>query len=577
MMNKKIIFRGFRIALFVVFFEGFLRLGGVWFLSVQDYHNKLNLNDVVDYRILSLGGSMTTQGGINSYPSQLENILNQKQSKVRFKVINKGKPGNNKAKFIADNIEEYIEDYKPHMVTVMTGMADEGRSVLSENLPKKITKYSVDKILSYKLLKGLWKHAWKKNDPVEIFEDEAQNDNLSAFIATAEERVRRNPTSQTYQELAVIYSAVEHDGEKSFQAYLKAAELEPRNYKAQYHVGGRYLNMKLYDKALQALQKTVIFCPRQDREYKMLAYKGLAETYIGLKQYDRAESVYKKAIEDFPQDTTGYLKIAELYQLKGLPFVAEKLLMHGIQQNPASMELYDKLHQQLSSEKRYDDDENLFKMQLNFNRKDVDSYLQFANFYIQQQKLDRAQALLRHALNNMPQNPRLLICLGKVLVDDKQYQAAKKVLTRVSNIVDDKDGTKNEIYRYLIKVYEAQGQAQKAEELKTVLNSQSQKTHIFDYYNQIKTAIKKRDIQLVVVGYPRKDTHFLRKMFGSPEEIFFVDNKENFELALSKEAYDDYFFDRHGGQNFGHGTTKGNKLIAESLAELILTKLNLHL
>ena len=69
-----------------------LRLGGHVFLFIQERRNKASLSKNHTYKILCLGESTTALGGENSYPSQLERILNQKSSRIKFSVINKGVP-----------------------------------------------------------------------------------------------------------------------------------------------------------------------------------------------------------------------------------------------------------------------------------------------------------------------------------------------------------------------------------------------------------------------------------------------------------------------------------------------------
>ena len=54
-----------------------------------------------------------------------------------------------------------------------------------------------------------------------------------------------------------------------------------------------------------------------------------------------------------------------------------------------------------------------------------------------------------------------------------------------------------------------------------------------------------------------------------PEGIIFVDNEEIFKQAITQGSYDEYFSDRLGG-DLGHLTPKGNRLLAENIANEIL-------
>ena len=71
--------------------------------------------------------------------------------------------------------------------------------------------------------------------------------------------------------------------------------------------------------------------------------------------------------------------------------------------------------------------------------------------------------------------------------------------------------------------------------------------------------------------YPTMDVEEIKQMFNGDEDIIFVSNEENFKEALEKGKYEDYFVDNFGG-TFGHATSKGNRLIAENVANVILNK-----
>ena len=61
----------------------------------------------------------------------------------------------------------------------------------------------------------------------------------------------------------------------------------------------------------------------------------------------------------------------------------------------------------------------------------------------------------------------------------------------------------------------------------------------------------------------------LRRMFASEDRVTFVDNEMIFREALKDGSFDDYFTDRFAG-DFGHCTAKGNSLLAENVAEVLI-------
>jgi len=62
----------------------------------------------------------------------------------------------------------------------------------------------------------------------------------------------------------------------------------------------------------------------------------------------------------------------------------------------------------------------------------------------------------------------------------------------------------------------------------------------------------------------------LKKIFqGNDKGIIFVDNEKVFKDEVAKYGHQDYFIDLMGGE-FGHCTEKGNRLLAENIAKVIL-------
>lgn len=91
------------------------------------------------------------------------------------------------------------------------------------------------------------------------------------------------------------------------------------------------------------------------------------------------------------------------------------------------------------------------------------------------------------------------------------------------------------------------------------------KTH----QEKIVELVQKRQIPLFLMQYPGLDLKALRDFFDNHSGIFFIDNKESFEAALSHGKYDDYFRDSFAG-HWGHCTFKGDRLIAQNVARALM-------
>ena len=158
--------------IFLLVLEGLLRAGGAVFLKVQESKNRRMAATGARYVIMCLGDSNTAVGGDDSYPSQLEKMLNARTNKMRFKVVNRGLPAANST-IILNDLEAALAQYKPDMVTAMMGANDRYLPQRSnENILIKIAPF-VEAVRVVRLFGGLGAQAraiaqgWFKPKPKE--------------------------------------------------------------------------------------------------------------------------------------------------------------------------------------------------------------------------------------------------------------------------------------------------------------------------------------------------------------------------------------------------------------------------
>jgi len=153
-----LIVSGIIISLFLL--EVFFRIGGAVFNARQDKTNISSFNED-EIRILCIGESTTALGLERSYPSQLEQMLNDQESEKTFKVINKGLVSKRSID-ILQQLEKNIKKYKPHLVISMIGINDPVEGMLR----KETAILKVDGMLMnlrvYKFFKLLFKHMGHK-------------------------------------------------------------------------------------------------------------------------------------------------------------------------------------------------------------------------------------------------------------------------------------------------------------------------------------------------------------------------------------------------------------------------------
>ncbi|MDP8212827.1 MAG: tetratricopeptide repeat protein [Candidatus Zapsychrus exili] len=133
----------------------------------------------------------------------------------------------------------------------------------------------------------------------------------------------------------------------------------------------------------------------------------------------------------------------------------------------------------------------------------------------------------------------------------------------------------------LAKMKEGKGENKEAEVLRKkylepykTSDGYSKATIVF--YNKIVKQVLSSGTKMVCVQYPLRGVESLKNIIENKkykEQIVFVENKINFEEALSNNAFTDYFQDNFAG-DFGHCTRKGNSLIVENISRAVKEIIN---
>jgi len=178
----------------------------------------------------------------------------------------------------------------------------------------------------------------------------------------------------------------------------------------------------------------------------------------------------------------------------------------------------------------------LFKKALKSNPYDYSAYEELGWIYLRQGKFSESERVFKQALKFNPENDRLTRMLATAYFTMGNYSLAYEYV-HIANKLG------NEYYNPVV----------------------------IDNYHSIKHILDKKKIKLICAQYPNRDIEPLKKMFKEEMEgsIVFVDNEKIFKDAVRKEGYKEYFRDMFGG-DFGHCTQKGNKLLAENIADVIL-------
>jgi len=279
------------IAFFLVLLEMGLRVGGYAVILFQDAGNRPAMRSDEGYRILCVGDSMTAFGGKDSYPFLLEEELNQNDTGITFRVMNKGRIGADSATVVSQ-LAENIELTQPNMVIAMVGINDTLQTPKYQPDKKFAQRNFVTNFRVYKLGKLLWAHAadkLSKSDIVMLFSPrfchaaETKPDETETRL---KESIAKDPqNSSAYYYLGKYYRQYGKmpEAEKMFK---KALELKPGDFLASCELGWCYHASGRHNEALE------IFIAALKREsdnplayYQLAAILWLIKSMLRQKEY----------------------------------------------------------------------------------------------------------------------------------------------------------------------------------------------------------------------------------------------------------------------------------------------------
>jgi tetratricopeptide (TPR) repeat protein len=322
----------------VILLEITIRLGNFTYSQLQDYRNWISIKQKSSYSIMCLGESTTLLGGKDSYPAQLQKILNQRNIGIKFKVINKG--GNQSdTRFILSHLEENLNRYNPDMVITMMGCNDKNMKYY-ENIPDKDTLL-FKKFRTYRFFRVIWNEFMNKFKKTGFYKPNAQEKDVTGYFQ-ADVAIVKNYIAPSefrkYLDLGDSYIQ-EKKFKEAEDAFKKAAEFNPTASNVYIRLGETYLRQENYNKAKELIDKAIELSPNN-----WCAYVALGRYYssLGIRSPEKAEEAFKKAIELKPRDEQAYFSLADLYGLERLE-EAKEILKKTIEINPKNFSSYYKL------------------------------------------------------------------------------------------------------------------------------------------------------------------------------------------------------------------------------------------
>jgi tetratricopeptide (TPR) repeat protein len=277
-------------------------------------------------------------------------------------------------------------------------------------------------------------------------------------------------------------------------------------------------------------------------------YIDLARLYTREGKYDASTETIQKIKMEYLKDNDDCLRLAEYYREFANYAVdpqenyrmREQRLTELARRRPELMDdhrIVLGLGILYKYQKKYAEAERVYRQALAIGGEDVDTYIKLAEVCRLQGKYKETELIFRRAMDLDPDDSYLNGVMGAFYLEQGDIDRAEKCLGKV-------EGSRREFCKLV--------------------------TH--DNYRKMIEYVTARGIKMICMQYPMRSVAPLKDMVATGSAVdglTFVDNETVFRDAVRREGYNALFRDSFAG-DFGHCTDRGNRLLAENLADTVL-------
>jgi tetratricopeptide (TPR) repeat protein len=566
-ITRKLAAAGLGLGFVIVALEFSLFAAHHIFLSRQEASAKAKISgDPGEIRILAIGESTTAVSGddetgalvsATSYPAQLETVLNSRQSKFRFVVINRGTMGSDSDRVI-DQLESDIRRYRPHIVLAMMGMMDSRLSGQEAGAGAG----GWTGLKTFKLL-GLVKEAI------------AQKRSLDQIaIMTAMESIPPSSRDQVDREFARHFHGGQ--GEVSVLSAQDWAELKEAAERAIFY----YLDGQL------AVAEHLVG--------QLIGRWGFghniqASIYFREGRFREAENILRQGIEARPSFSANYVDLGRHLSVSGAHGEAESILKKAVELNPEDLRATYALADVLKMQKKYRPAINLLEAlpspeewrrigrvargaQVEPPRLMRGSSIYFHNMvmlgelYYLSGDPGRAESLLTKVpfLNHVPIQFQILSRIYRERGDLERERQLRAEIAKAAGRLGE--------YFEMSRMYTGSDRKEKIDELFAAVSAEIPATA--RNFRRAQEMAMAAGARIYFVQYPTFPAEILKHFLPAPAEkgrrAAVIDNESIFLNMAPREV----FVEPRFPYAFVHYTRKGSKILAENVASRILADFN---
>jgi len=266
------------------------------------------------------------------------------------------------------------------------------------------------------------------------------------YASVYRELVEKNPVPQTYLLLGDAYMSIQ-EPEKAIDVYETALKRNPRDGSLASKIGQALIKTHQYGKAISYYEAAV-----KTGNQNFLRY-DLAELYLKLKSYEKAEKVIRQAINfavksvsdlsSLMEEARFWLLLARIYQKSKEPsesldiFSKAKELQSRVlkrasmeqpellqKQKSVAAEICSQMAEHYTNLKEYENAIKCYMEALFYDEENIEVMLSLSNLYLTTGDLDACQNQLTTLLKNDPDNESATVMMADLMFQKNDYEAA---------------------------------------------------------------------------------------------------------------------------------------------------------
>lgn len=265
--------------------------------------------------------------------------------------------------------------------------------------------------------------------------------------------LRDEPSNVDYlKELGSIYVKNSEDA-KAIPYYEQIITFYPHYIEAMNSLGAIFRRLKRYEESIQILHKAL----DEGRQTAAVNY-NLGFTYKEMGNFDDAIEAFEAVIRENPSDVLAYNHMGSIYLAEKNYDKAISSYRKGLQVDPNHPILNYNLARCYTEAKMTNDAIRCYEKTLRVKPGWIEAIKDFSNVLINCQKTKEASDLVQRSIQLHPNDSKLLGMLGKIYLDQYDYDSAEKTFKRARNI----DGKDVEILQGLAEALEKEEKPKEA-------------------------------------------------------------------------------------------------------------------